>query len=299
MTLPTFEELYRIADASAQQAIVAAVGADDPSVLTAMTTARRRGWIEPILVGDALRIREIAAADRLELDGLTIVDAPASPAMAAVAEVRTGRASLLLKGQVSTPDLMRAVLERGHGLRTERAVCQVVLMEIPRDGRRFLLADTGITPHPTLGQKQDVLRSLVETAQRLGVPCPKIAVMSATEKATPALPDTADAVRLVEQAAAGEFGACHVAGPLSFDLAYASIAGARKGISGAVVGGADAMLFPDLLSANLTVKAIMYTADCRYGGMLAGTASPLVFMSRADNVETRLNSLAFALATIS
>jgi phosphotransacetylase len=55
------------------------------------------------------------------------------------------------------------------------------------------------------------------------------------------------------------------------------------------------MLFPDLTAANLTVKAIMYTADCRYGGVLCGTAAPVVFMSRADTAPTRLRSLALAL----
>ena len=84
-------------------------------------------------------------------------------------------------------------------------------------------------------------------------------------------------------------------GPLSFDLAYAADAGAKKKIAGGVVGAADAMLFPDLLSANLTVKAIMYTADCRFGGLLYGAACPVVFMSRADTTSTRLNSLALTL----
>ena len=68
---------------------------------------------------------------------------------------------------------------------------------------------------------------------------------------------------------------------------------------GEVVGAADVMIFPDLLSANLTVKAIMYTADCCFGGMLGGTAAPVVFMSRADSPQTRLNSLALTLAVLS
>jgi phosphotransacetylase len=75
-------------------------------------------------------------------------------------------------------------------------------------------------------------------------------------------------------------------------------AGERKRIGGSVAGTADVMLFPDLTSANLTVKAIMYTADCRFGGVLCGAACPVVFMSRADNVETRLRSLALALRLV-
>lgn len=82
---------------------------------------------------------------------------------------------------------------------------------------------------------------------------------------------------------------------MSFDLAYAADAGDAKRIGGPVVGAADALIFPNLLAANLTVKAIMYTADCRFGGVLRGTTSPVAFMSRADTPITRLNSLALAL----
>jgi phosphotransacetylase len=109
------------------------------------------------------------------------------------------------------------------------------------------------------------------------------------------MPDTIDAVELTRRAVAGEFAHCVVQGPLSFDLAYAVDAGEKKKIDGSVVGSADAMLFPDLLSANLTVKAIMYTANCCFGGILCGTSCPVVFMSRADTTSTRLNSLAMSL----
>ncbi len=172
-------------------------------------------------------------------------------------------------------------------------------MEIPRDQRRFLLSDTGITIQPTLDQKGDILQSLVDVANVLREPetdePPRVAVMSATEKTSESMPDTLDAAELTKRGASGQFPGCLVQGPLSFDLAYAVDAGEKKKIEGGVVGAADAMLFPDLLSANLTVKAIMYTANCRFGGVLCGTSSPVVFMSRADTTTTRLNSLALTL----
>jgi phosphate butyryltransferase len=122
--------------------------------------------------------------------------------------------------------------------------------------------------------------------------------MAATETVKPAMPETLDAQELTRRHEQGEFADCLVQGPLSFDLAYAEDAGEKKRIGGAVVGAADIMLFPDLLSANLTVKAIMYTADSRFGGVLRGAAVPVVFMSRADSTQTRLNSLALTLAIL-
>lgn len=294
MPLRSFDELFAAADARREPIAVVAAGGADATVLVALAQAAERGWVKPIVTGEQAAIEQIAAAEGVNLAAFRIAQSD-EPAVAAVAEVHAG-ATILMKGQVSTPDLMKAVLDREHGLRIGRTICQVVLMEIPRDGRRFLMSDTGVTIAPTIDQKIDILNSVVATARGLGVERPRVAVMSATEKINPGMPDTADAAELTRRAATGEFGDIHLEGPLSFDLAYDTAAGQKKGVTSEVVGRADAMLFHDLLSANLTVKAIMYTADCRYGGLLAGVKCPVVFMSRADDVPTRLRSLALALS---
>ncbi len=295
--LPSFDTLYQQAEDHGVPIAVAVAGGADQTVLEAMNEAAQRGWIQPILCGSETDIRSLADSLEISLDKFTVVDSE-EPAVDAVRCVRSGQAALLMKGQVATPDLMRAVLNRETGLRTERMICQMVLMEIPRDGKRFLMTDTGITIRPSLEQKQDLLRHIVETATKLGSESPRIALMAATEKTNEAMPDTLDAEPLSKFARDTWNDRCAVSGPLSFDLAYASRAGARKNIDDPVVGHADGMLFPDLLSANLTVKAIMYTADCRFGGILCGTSVPVVFMSRADDTVTRLNSLAYALSIV-
>ena len=297
MPLAAFEKLYRDADARRGAVPVAVVGGAGRTVLEAVRLACDRGWVDPLLVGCDQEMRRSADECGIDLHGLTLMDAD-DPAAAAVAAVKAGRASLLMKGQVSTPALMRAVLDGSAGLRTGRVICQVVLMEVRPTGRRFLLADTGICIAPTLEQKADILRHAVEVALNLGAEQPRVAVMAASESVSEAMPDTLDAAELERRNRAGELGGCVVQGPLSFDLAYAADAADRKRIGGPVVGAADVMMFPDLLSANLTVKAIMYTADCHFGGVLCGAACPVVFMSRADSTATRLNSLALALALL-
>lgn len=298
MSLIGFSELYRFADELPEPLAVVAAGGADATVLEALSLAQRRGWVAPVLTGNSDEMRRLAERLNIDLTGFRLIDAE-EPAVAAVAEVKAGRARMLMKGQIATPALMKAVLARDTGLRTNRCICQVVLMEVPRDGRRFLLSDTGITIRPTLDQKVDILQSLIDTATALRDPLstelPRIAVMAATEKPTEVMPDTLEAAELARRNGAGEFSGGVVQGPLSFDLAYATDAGEKKRIEGSVIGAADAMLFPDLSSANLTVKAIMYTADSRFGGVLCGTACPVVFMSRADTTPTRLNSLAFTL----
>jgi phosphotransacetylase len=295
MPLAAIDQLYRSADLVAPRTPIAVVGADEPTVLQAVGQAVERGWITPILCGSKARIREVAEECRADLAGCTVVNTT-NPAMAAVAEVRGGRARMLMKGRVPTPALMQAVLDPIGGLRTGRVICQIVLMEIHRDSRGFLLADTGICIQPTLTEKLDILRSAITVAQALGVSMPLVAIMAATEVVTKSMPETLEAQELESRNRMGELGECVVQGPISFDLAYRAEAAERKSISGRVVGAADILLFPNLVSANLTVKAIMYTAECRFGGVLCGAMCPVVFMSRADTVETRLNSLALGLA---
>jgi phosphotransacetylase len=294
MALASIEQLCSSASTAPQAVPVVAAGAADATVLAALRGACDRGWVVPVLAGVEGDIRRLADEHGIALTGMTILHTT-EPAAVAVAHVRSGGARLLMKGQISTPELLQAVLDGTNGLRTERVICQVVLMEIVRDGRRFLLADTGICPRPDLQQKIDILQSAVAVARALGEPTPRVAVLAASEKPTARLPDTLDAAELQRRNEAGELPGCVVQGPLSFDLAYAATAGARKGLTGPVSGAADVLLFPDLTSANLTVKAIMYTADCQFGGVLCGAACPVVFMSRADDTPTRLRSLALAL----
>ncbi|MFO0891774.1 MAG: phosphate acyltransferase [Isosphaeraceae bacterium] len=297
--LPTFDELHRLADRQAPGLGVAVAGGDDPTVLQALESAVERGWIRPRVFGPERAVRSMADEIGVRLKGMDLVSCEADDvARAAVAEVSAGGAGAVMKGQIATPTLMKSVLDAREGLRTGRVICQVVLMEILHDGRRFLLADTGITVRPDLEEKDDILRSSVEVARALGTERPRVALMAATETVKPSMPETLDAEALTKRHEARGDPDFLVQGPLSFDLAYAPQAGARKRLAGAVVGAADAMVFPDLLSANLTVKAIMYTADCRFGGVLRGTSAPVVFMSRADDMATRLNSLALTLAIL-
>lgn len=189
MPLPTFDDLYQRADAQASRQSIAVAGGADATVLEALKLAYDRGWVTPLVLGHEADIRVKASECNIDLSGFTIIDA-AEAAAAAVALVRGKQARLLMKGQIATPALMKAMLDPALGLRTERVICQVVLMELPRIGRRFLLADTGICIEPTLAQKLDILRSAVELGHALGCDLPRVACLAATETVAGAMPET-------------------------------------------------------------------------------------------------------------
>src|SRR5262249_39331397 len=152
----------------------------DPTVLQALWTASKRGWVRPWICGKARDVLQAANECGIRVDGFDVVDTEDAPA-AAVALVRSRKAALLMKGQIPTSALMKAVLDPTSGLRTGRVICQVVMIELDGAARRFLLADTGICIQPTLAQKLDILRSAVTLAHSLGAECPRVAGMAATE----------------------------------------------------------------------------------------------------------------------
>src|SRR5271168_4262493 len=119
MAVDGFKRLYHDADQRPQPATIAVAGGDDPTVLEALRIACDSGWVRPIVVGPEPRIREVAAVCEIELEDFTIVHAEGDAiAAAAVALVRGGEAQALLKGQIATPALMKAVLNHDTGLRT-------------------------------------------------------------------------------------------------------------------------------------------------------------------------------------
>jgi phosphate butyryltransferase len=243
MSLPSFDDLYRQADARRDPLPLAVIGGAEATVLEALRAATDRGWVAPLAVGREQEIRQVAESHGIGLHGIAVLDAD-EPAAAAVAAVRDGRARLLMKGQVSTPALVRAVLDPVAGLRTGRVICQVVLLEVRLSGRRFLLADTGICIRPTLEQKADILRHAVAVAHALGADVPRVAALAATETVTDAMPETHDAAVLQRRGEAGEFPGCVVQGPLSFDLACAVEAGDRKRLGGRWWGRLTFCSFP-------------------------------------------------------
>ena len=265
MALAGFDELFQLASQVSVPVGVAAAGGDDPTVLEALAEACEMGWVKPILCGKESRIRELADRLSVDLRLFKIIDSE-EPAAAAVEAVHRGDAKLLMKGQIPTPSLMEAVLHPERGLRTGKTICQVVLMEIPRDDRRFLMADTGITIRPTTEQLSEIIDASVELARSIGAVSPCVGVMAATEKVTDAMPETHLAAALHKHR--GDQDSCTIKGPLSFDLAYSLDAGEKKRLFGDGIGVVEIMVFPNLLSANLTVKGLMYAADCRFGGVL-------------------------------
>jgi len=268
----------------------------DKESLKGPVIAFQEGIIEPILVGPESKIRSVAEEFGIDLHGIRIVNAKHSHDSAAIAVslVRNGDAEALMKGSLHTDELMGEVVSRANGLRTARRISHVFLMDVPTYHRPLLITDAAVNIAPTLEEKVDIIQNAIDLAHVIGIPEPKVAILSAVETVNPKIQSTLDAAALCKMADRGQIKGGLLDGPLAFDNAVSIVAAKTKGIKSAVAGHAEILVVPDLESGNMLAKQLEYLANALTAGIVLGTKCPIVLTSRADTAETRTASCVIA-----
>ena len=258
--------------------------------------AFHEGIIEPILIGPESKIRSVAEEFNIDLHGIRIVNSKHSHDSAglAVSMVRTGDAEALMKGSLHTDELMSEVVLRANGLRTSRRISHVFVMNVPTYHRPLLITDAAINIRPSLEDKVDIIQNAIDLAHILGIPEPKVAILSAIETVNPKIQSTLDAAALCKMADRGQIKGGLLDGPLAFDNAVSIVAAKTKGIKSAVAGHAEILVVPDLESGNMVAKQLEYLANALTAGIVLGTKVPIILTSRADTAETRTASCVIA-----
>lgn len=268
---------------------------DDASLLGAVRAAEA-GLITPVLVGPRERIQAAAARAGADISGYRIVDAAHShdSAEKAVALIRSGDANALMKGKLHTDEVMHAVLDPSAGLRTERRLSHVFVMDVPDYSRPLLITDAAINIAPTLEEKVDILQNAIDLAHALGIDEPRAAVLCAVETVDAGMPCTVAASALCKMADRGQVQGALVDGPLAFDNAVSENAARTKGIQSPVAGKADILLTPDLEAGNMLAKQLEYLSGASAAGVVLGARVPIALTSRADDELCRMASCAVA-----
>lgn len=285
--------LERAQSAPPVRTAIASAGADLP--LESARLAVAAGVMDPVLVGDRNAIT--AAADRIDWDigGFEIIDAAdeATAGMAAAKLCGDGTADALMKGHIHTDAFVRGILSRDSGLRTGRRLTHVFHMTVPDDDKVLLITDAAINVAPDIETRLQAAANAVDLAIALGIESPKVAVLSASEEATEAMPSTLDAAEITARAVS-EIPNASVYGPLAFDNAVSPEAAAIKGIDHPVAGYADILLVPTIETGNALFKIMVYFMSACAAGIVMGAKVPAILTSRADPPEARLASAAIA-----
>lgn len=272
-TIHNFEEL-RERLRQGEPCRVAAIEATDSHSSEAVETAVREGWAK--------------------VTNLTTGD-PQRSADEAVQMVRNGEADVIMKGIINTDVLLRAVLNKEHGLLPKgNVLTHLSAIYLPMLGRIILMGDPAVIPYPTLEQREAMIRYTVKLAAAYGIKEPRIALIHCTEKVSEKFPLTLDYVQLIEKSKRGEFGKAIVDGPTDLKCAICKKSADIKGIVSPLEGRADMLMMPDIEAGNVFYKTLTAFTDAQLAVGLMGAACPISLTSRSDSMETKLNSLAMA-----
>src|SRR4051794_3775495 len=270
----------------------------DESSLRGAIESTEAGIIKAILVGPAARIKDVAARHGLNISGYEIVDTPPTEAAAAargVELIHEGKGEVLMKGSLHTDEIMRAVTAKVGGLRTDRRISHVFVMDVPAYAETVFVTDAAINIFPDLDCKRDIVQNAIDLYTQAGFgTLPRVAILSAVETVTSAIPSTIEAAALCKMADRGQITGGLLDGPLAFDNAIDKEAARIKGITSEVAGRAQILVVPDLEAGNMLAKNLSYFANADGAGIVLGARVPIVLTSRADSARARLASCAVA-----
>ena len=276
---------------------VAVVCPNDPHTEYVILRSLKEGFADFLLVADTPHILNAEYIRQQYPDHVKVFEASSSDVAAqeGVLLVREGHADVLMKGIINTDNLLRAVLNKEHGLLPKgNVLSHITVAQIPTYNKLLFFSDAAVIPNPQLNHLDAMIRYNVDVCRKMGIESPRVALIHCTEKVNEKFPFTLDYVTLKERAEAGEYGSMFLDGPMDAKTACDAHSGEVKGINSPVVGHADMVIFPNIIAANTFYKTLSLFGDANMAGMLQGTTAPVVVPSRADSGNSKFYSLAFA-----
>lgn len=275
---------------------MAVVHPTDDLSLEGALAAEQAGIINLVLIGPTARIRKAAADLGADISHLPLIDTEHSHASAATAVqlAREGKVDALMKGAISSDELLTTVVDPVNGLRTARRASHVYVLSVPDYPKLLLVTDAAINIEPDLATKRDIVQNATDLAHALGIAVPKVAILSAIEKVKPQIQSTIDAAALCKMADRKQITGAILDGPLAFDNAISLEAAEQKGIISPVAGDPDILVVPDLVSGNILAKQLTFLGHAASAGLVMGARVPVALTSRAENVASRIASAALA-----
>ena len=280
---------------------VAVVHPVQANVIEAAAEAVEENLIVPVLIGPKERIEAAIKESGVNAKGWQIINTEHSHAAAAkaVEMAVAGEVGAIMKGSLHTEELLEAVVPSSAGLRTERRISHVYLMNIPTYHKPLMITDAAINIAPNLEQKADICQNAIDAWHVLfnhEHGDPKVAILSATEEVTSRIPSTIDAAALCKMADRGQIKEGRLDGPLAFDNAISAQAVKDKNIISDVAGDADILVVPDIEAGNALAKQLIFLGKADAAGIVLGARVPIILTSRADSKRTRMFSCGVAMA---
>ncbi|MEO0156605.1 MAG: phosphate acyltransferase [candidate division WOR-3 bacterium] len=292
-----FSELLDFAKNKGKKVCVV-VKAEDEPVLEGINLAIKQGLLAYVyLLGAREAIKELCKKVEFDLKNTEIIDiTEEQECLKTALSIVKEKGDFLMKGMISTSTFLKGVLDKEYGLRTGKVLSHIAVLEIPGYHKLLFMSDGGMNPKLELKTRVDIINNALWLMNGLGIQKPKIALVAASEAVHPDMPETVDATKIVEMNKNGEFPNAIIEGPFGFDVAVSKEAAAHKKIKSEISGDVDFILMPNISAGNIWAKGLIYFARAKAAGIVAGASKPVVLLSRADDAETKLNSIALGVS---
>lgn len=300
MVINNFNQLITKVSKFGKKRKVAVTVAEDEHTLEAVFKAKEDKIVDPILIGNEEKIKEILNNKDYVLDDNLIIDVEddKDAAYKAVELVNTNKADFIMKGKIQTADLLRSVVDKEKGIRTEKLMSHFAILEIPTYHKLLVITDGGMVMYPNLEEKKQIIQNAVDVMMSLGYEKPKVGVLAAVERVNPKMPETVDAAELKKMNVRGEIKNCIIEGPISYDLSINEESAKIKGFNSSVVGDVDILLASNITVGNILAKSLIYSGNSKMAGFVVGAKTPIVLTSRGSSMEEKYLSLVLSAASV-
>lgn len=300
VTIPevsSYEQIFmRARERAAKSKIRAAlVTPSEPDMLRAFAKMATEKLIEPVLIGDEKQFEETCREYEIDFPSGEFVEAadPITTVVKTVELMKNGEINLIVKGRIMTGDLLKCLFLQESGF-VERAktVSHVAVLRPKKYKKLLMVTDGAVNVAPDLRIKLALIENLIKVSSAIGIVSPRIALLAAVEVIYPQMPVTMEAAIIAKMWERGQIKGGMIDGPLSFDVSVDMFAAHSKGVkTSPVAGQADAMVAPNLETANGIYKGMALYGNCQMGGIVVGGKLPIALGSRSDSWEGKFNSL--------
>ncbi len=274
--------------------VLAAAGDED--AMLAVKNTLTQGIIEPILVGDMPKIKAIAKRIYFDISKLETYDVEDKIEVSKMATkiIKEGKAEILMKGNVGTGILMKAVLDKEVGLRKGATLSHVAVFESPYYHKLLGVTDAAMNVKPDLEAKINIIKNAVEVFHKLNVPNPKVAIVGSVETVNPRMEATMHAATISMMNYRKQITGCIVDGPLAIDNAISRKSAELKHITSSVAGDTDIIMTPNIDGGNILYKTLNFLGGAVSAAVIMGATAPVVLTSRSDSDKSKFFSIALA-----
>jgi len=270
--ITSYKEIYNLVS-RCEPVRLAVVNPQRKDILQALESAESKNWIKPLLFkNDNV---EIALKD-------------------SITAIQNGAADLLMKGNINTAILLKAIMNKQNGLRSNKFLSHIAVLESPNYKRLILTTDGGVNTTLSENLLDSIIENALQITHTLNNTKPNIAMLALIENVSENLPETILAYNTVERYK--NDSRFTIDGPIALDVALSATAAEAKKIDSRIAGKTDIFIGPNITATNFISKILLSIGKSKGGGVIIGAKTPIILLSRSDTMETKLNSIALGLS---